>query len=277
MSTPVVVHGTSIGNPYAGSSQPPSGNWTKGERQPTKCRDPIFAVLFYINLGAILGVAAILGSDSLQGQSTSTGNIDFTGYMYAVFITGTIAIILSFLMMLVMMRIPTLLIKVSLIFVVALSGVWAAIAFVTGNFILGIIGFIFFALGVCYAWAVWSRIPFASANLLTATSAIRNNCGVTLQAIFFVVLAFGWSLLWVIALLGIWDSTGSCTTTNGVETCSDPNYGIMFVLFISYFFTHQVIQNTLQVVVAGVVGELQSSHLLFQTCFCSKTARPSYL
>jgi hypothetical protein len=32
------------------------------------------------------------------------------------------------------------------------------------------------------------------------------------------------------------------------------NYGYLFLLLLSYFFTHQVIQNTTHVTVAGTVG-----------------------
>jgi hypothetical protein len=48
-------------------------------------------------------------------------------------------------------------IKVSLIFVVAMSGVWAVMAFLSGSIFAGVLGLIFFALSLCYARAVWSR------------------------------------------------------------------------------------------------------------------------
>ena len=257
-ASPTPVNAAHTPAVYDTSGTTAQGPVTKGEQQPTRCRDPIFAVLLYVNVIAMAAVAILLGRD-VFGTAT-TGGFDYTGYLYTVALAGVVSILLSFLMMLVMMRIPTLLIKASLIFVVALSGVLAAITFLTGNLIGGIIGLVFFALGICYACAVWERIPFASANLLTATTAVKNNCGVTIQAILSVVVAFGWSLLWTIALLGVWDRTYNCTTdANGVQTCSSPSYGILFVLFLSYFFTHQVIQNTLVVIVAGVVGEFVCS------------------
>lgn len=36
--------------------------------------------------------------------------------------------------------------------------------------------------------------------------------------------------------------------------CGEPNYGFIFLLFLSFFFAHQVIQNSVHVTVAGVVG-----------------------
>jgi hypothetical protein len=59
MSPPIVVQGTPVGNPnsYAGASAPTaytdqdtpvSATFTgKGEKQQSKCRDPIFALVRY--------------------------------------------------------------------------------------------------------------------------------------------------------------------------------------------------------------------------------------
>jgi len=252
MSDPVVVQGTSVSDPYGGSVQQ-TGEWTKGEKQEVKCRDPIFAFLFYGNVAAIAVVVGVYGpdafTDALSGESD-----EFTGLIYAVLVAGAISVILSGLGFMVMMAIPALLIKVSLIFVVVLGGVIAVMSFLSGNWVGGIIGIIFFAIGICYAMAVWSRIPFATANLVTATTAIKGNCGVTIIAYIFVALAFGWSLMWTVAFAGVWNLTYECTTTGGVTECSNPSYGLLFVLFVSYFFTHQVLQNTVHVVVAGTVG-----------------------
>lgn len=58
--------------------------------------------------------------------------------------------------------------------------------------------------------------------------------------------------------MGVWEKVvneeqqqvgnGQTYTTNSVA------YGYLFLLFLSYFFTHQVIQNTTHVTVAGTVG-----------------------
>ena len=63
------------------------------------------------------------------------------------------------------------------------------------------------------------------------------------MAYFFSAIAFGWSIAWSVALVGVWDQTLTCTTNfqTGVQTC-DVNYGYLFLLFVSYFFTHLVLQ-----------------------------------
>lgn len=285
MASPVVVQGTPVvvqGAPVAQAqpSAPPPQDWAgKGEKQQTKCRDPIFALLLWGNVGAMIGVAVAYGSEAFN-EVTNPGGV-YNGYMWALLICGICALIISAIMYAVLMCIPGTLIKTSLIFVVVLSGVWAALSFVYGNIIGGVIGAIFFLIGICYARAVWSRIPFgkslkivchkiipcfsslsnrfflhvtATINLITSTTAIKHNLGVTVAAYFFTLLAFGWSFLWGISFFGVWNQTQNCTTANnGVTTC-DINYGFLFLMFLSYFFTQQVIQNTTHVVTCGTVG-----------------------
>ena len=175
-SEPVVVQGTPVvvqGTPVTPQAQPTTqqystqvqsvvtdGNWEgKGEKQPNRCRDPIFAILLYANLAAIIAVAAALGQDTFEGITIGG---DYLPYMYAVLICSGFALVFSFLVYLFMMRFPETLVKASLIFVVILSLVWCIMAFLSGAFIAGIFGAVFFLIGLCYARAVWSRIPFAT-------------------------------------------------------------------------------------------------------------------
>jgi hypothetical protein len=136
--------------------------------------------------------------------------------------------------------IPQFLIKVALLFTVVMAFVWMAFSFYSGSIIGGIFGVIIFALTVCYAYAVWSRIPFATANLVTACTAIRANLGVAIYAYFFAILAGGWAIVWSLAFVGLFDQTYSCDDVTNV--CSDPSYGILFALFLAFFFVQQVIQ-----------------------------------
>jgi hypothetical protein len=160
MSQPVVVQGTAVHDPYASTEEPsyqvsaPS-SIVKGEKQESRCRDPMFAILFYINIGAILGVAMTYGVPAFE----DTENLNFyTGYVYAAAVTGVFALIVSGLSLGVMMAIPGPLIKVSLIVVVVMTGIWAVFAIMAGQLFAGILGLVFFALSLCYARAVWVRV-----------------------------------------------------------------------------------------------------------------------
>lgn len=259
---PVVVEGSAVASPYDHNTAQPSATGVEGggEKQPNRCRDPVFALLLYGNVAAIVAVAGIYGTEAFgDALDDGTSGGSFTGYVYATFALGALAILLSGITLPIMTCIPEVLIKASLILMLVLSAVIMVMTFLSGSLIGGIIGAVFFLIFLCYARAVWPRIPFASINLLTACTAIRENAGAIGVAFFLVALAFGWTILWSVALMGVWekvveveeDEDGSA---GAVGVTNNANYGYLFLLFLSYFFTHQVIQNTTHVTVAGTVG-----------------------
>lgn len=63
--------------------------------------------------------------------------------------------------------------------------------------------------------------------------------GLTVIAYFMMVLALGWTIFW---FMGVGDAL---TSSNG---------GILFLLFVSYYWTFQVLSNTVHVTTAGTVG-----------------------
>jgi len=44
------------------------------KKQPNKCRDPLFAVLFYVNLAVIIGIAAIYGANPFTIEADANNN-----------------------------------------------------------------------------------------------------------------------------------------------------------------------------------------------------------
>ncbi len=270
MSTPVVIQGTAVHQPAAmtglsaapnhnnnyNNNQQQQHNGARDDKVESSCNDPIFAVLFYVALIAIIGVAATYGADALENGSTGQGggggtssvNFDYSGYITITIIITFLSFIGAGMGMSLLFCIPQFLIKTALIFTVVMAGAWMAIAFVTGNLFGGVIGAIFFALTLCYARAVWSRIPFATANLVTAGTAIKANLGLALYAYVFAFLAGAWAVCWALAVMGVFDQTYSCMEdANGMQVCSQPSYGILFVLFLAFFFVQQVLQVTLHI------------------------------
>jgi hypothetical protein len=181
------------------------GYLTPMPTQETRCRDPIFAFLLYGNVIAIGVVVAKYGTAAFYASvdSSTQDGYDYSGYIYATMVLGLLSIIFSGLTLPIMMCIPELLVKMSLFFMLGLSGAMMIMSWVYGNIFGGILGTIFFAIFLCYAKAVWSRIPFASVNLLTACTAIKKNFFTVFVAYFFIALAFAWSLLWAVALAGV--------------------------------------------------------------------------
>jgi hypothetical protein len=292
MDSPVVVQGTAVGAspqndvgvPYGGTEV----TQTNQEPSKTGCKDPLFALLFYLNVTAIIVVAAIYSKAAFTGDSGSdyvSSYVRSTSFgfgskvirfhfreeknysphltpasllfrfihrfVYAVLVFGGVSFVASGFGLLMLMACPALMIKAGLLFSIVVATAFTIYAFLYLNLIFGILGVVFLLMTLWYVKFVWSRIPFAAVNMLTAGTAIKANLGVTIFAIFFTLLSIGWLVLWSVAVYGVYDSTVVCDEVTGA--CS-PNYGLLFLLFLSLFFTQQVLESCVHVTVAGTVG-----------------------
>lgn len=148
------------------------GEWKKGEKQPSACKDSFFAVLFLLHIVAMAIVVGLFGTEALNdviAGISSGGNANaadeaaadeaaannFSGYMYAAGIIGALTFAFSSLMLIFMIKFANILIKISLLFSVALSLITALLALVARNIVGAIVGFLFFAISICYASMVW--------------------------------------------------------------------------------------------------------------------------
>ena len=52
-------------------------------RRQTKCQDALFAPLFYVDIAAIVVLAAILGKDALENNNNSDLANEYDGYLKA--------------------------------------------------------------------------------------------------------------------------------------------------------------------------------------------------
>ena len=231
----------------------PAEDWNTGEsfrpekQQKRTCKDWPFAILLFANVIAIAVVAGKYGKDSFSDDLKRDSQTNYSGFFKGAVVCGLFGMVLSAILLMILVRIPKFMIKASIYAQVSLSVAWVVICIYVKQYFAAVIAGIFLAITVCYAFAVWSRIPFATANLRTACKAVNSNCGINIIAYLMVFLAFGWSMLWTIALGGVWDQTYSCeerVRNDGkiVKTCRVNNYGYIFLLFLSYFFTHQVLQ-----------------------------------
>jgi len=239
----VVVQGAAVASP----TQIPTGGTQvqpNQEASKTGCKDPIFALLFYVNVLAMVVVAAMYGRDAMSAGAS----YNYSALIYAALVLGGISLVASGFGLLMLMACPELMIKAGLIFSIFVALVWAIYSFlVLQSILFGCLGLGFFAITLCYVKYVWPRIPFAAINMITAGTAIKANLGVTFFAVFFTLLSVGWLMIWSIAFAGVYEV--SCDA----DECY-PNYGILFVLFLSLFFTQQVLQSCVHVTVAGTVG-----------------------
>lgn len=246
-----IVQGTAV--PAGGDKNPESHHDNDNEfshlrptvrpdMQAPGYRDAGWAVLFVCHLIAMVVVIGInMGSGAAAAANGNGGvaDTDYSGIYYLVGITAVSTIALGSATLQFMMKFPVQLVQGSLVITVLLSGVIAILGLMSGQAVAAIVGGFFFAIGVCYAKAVWPRIPFAAANLNTALTAVKANMGVTIIAYGMILLAFGWSILWFI---GMGDSLSS------------DNSAVVFLLVVSFYWVQQVLSNTVQTTVAGTIG-----------------------
>lgn len=159
-----------------------------------------------------------------------------------------------------MMQFPRVLVRCALVFTVAVSLGFAVLLALSGQIFMACLGFLNFAIAICYACAVWNRIAFAAANLVTALTAVQANSGVIVISFFFTALGFAWSLFWSVAAGGTMSALGQ---------------GALFLFLISYYWVHQVLFNTVHVTTTGVVGTWWFSPLEASSC-CSSAVGGSF-
>jgi hypothetical protein len=296
---PVVVQGHVVGGvPVYNESTPVADDtdWTKGEAQPKRCNDAFFAVLYYVHLGVMAWTAAVFSpqmyssvADEYNGgnrllmprfleNENNDGDSAVALEMNEVFmilgISGAVGLVMSSLALSFMMTFASVLIKVALWFNIILSGIMAILAFATGVLPLGIMCLLGCAFSAWYAYTVWSRIPFAAANMVTGITAVRANIGVSLFAYFSLFLTFGWTLWWSLAFVATSFVMSGCNAQGECET--EPNGGIAFLFLISYFWTIQVLKNVVHVTVAGTVGTWWFAPQEASSC-CSKAVTDSWV
>lgn len=198
---------------------------------------------------------------------------DFDELLLLMSIAAILACIISSLALTVMIRHSRAVIVFSLVFNIVASLVFTIGAFFVSPFgaIMGIM-MVFF--NAYFAYVVWGRIPFAAVNLKSATSAVKANLGLIFVAYSSLITMFAWSAFWLVSAVPTIYITSGCDAQAGV--CEKEANGlIVFALLISYYWTFQVIKNTVHVTVAGVVGTWWFVPIEASS-FCSKAIGESY-
>jgi len=253
---------------------------SKGEKQPNAFRDWPFALLFYCHLIAMIAVGLSLGAPALARKTDENEDDndeddyanDYEGFLKVALCSACFGFIAAFCSLGAMMACPKQIIQFSLMFTIICSFILAIAAFAAGSLIGGLIGILLFLLSACYAYCVWSRIPFAAANLNTGIKAVKTNCGLTVVAYLMTMLGMVYTLIWILAVIGVYDKTSDC---DGDDCEEEPNYGVMFILFVFYFWMQQVTQNVVHVTVAGTVGTWWFYPAEAASC-CSKAITDSF-
>ena len=189
----------------------------RGRKQPTSCRDHLFAIFYILQSCAIIFFGLKFGPDALGLATTGTEEDEFVRrnegihFTYAnvliiALTSGVITIIISACALGLMMKFTEQLIPTALQLAVILSFLWTFVGLferphnlipATGLFIMGVT--------IAYAFTVWEEIPFVSANLFTALAVIRSTFAIVGLAFFTQILALIWIVIYFIAIIGIYD------------------------------------------------------------------------
>ena len=286
--------------------------YEKPDPPPKRCNDAFFALLFYLHLGVIawttvtfapqfystiatssnssggtgnsrllISRRANLPSRWLQeaetGESSSSemANLDLNQILLILGISGVVGLLMSSFALSFMMTCAKPLIKVALWFNIIAHALFALMALVVGAIPIAILCLILFGVSCYYAYAVWDRIPFAAANMVTAITAVRANLGVSIYAYLSVVLTFGWSIWWSVSFVATVFVVSGCNAESG-ECETEPNGLLVFLFLISYFWSIQVITNVVHVTVAGTVGTWWFTPQDASSC-CSRAVTDSWV
>jgi len=108
---------------------------------------------------------------------------------------------------------------------------------------------------------VQSRIPYAASNLKAGITVLKTNLGLGLVAIGSMVGLIGYSAIWAYGFGGVMqldsmkDTSESLSSSSTDQTDLSPLGGFVGFLFIlSFYWSHQVLQNVVRATVSGVVG-----------------------
>jgi len=255
--------------------------FVKGEVQPPAYRDFPFAILFFIQIIGVAATAIALGPAAVQGQgeddeasSNTTGNEDkvelgeFLVFLTMAFV-GSIVVTMGFFRLIV--NYAHSMVKIAFFMAPVTFGFVTLVFLASGDDISAFFGFAAVGVSVislCLYFYYKQFMPFAAANLKTAMTAIRSNSGLYILAVFFVLLMYAWTAVWSFAVAGILykDSQKEKVKCSDLGLDDDqlypegsmceqgPNGFQVFLLLLCFYWTQQVIQNTLHVTTAGTIG-----------------------
>lgn len=223
-----------------------AGHGLRGETQTPQYRDTPFAAVFLVQLFVVFFLAVFWGFGSLKQDEVVNADdapVDDTlslwGFFFLLFLVSSSSIGIAAASLDFMTSHAEHLMQASLM--ISCVVLAAVVVLLFANDSSGF-GFCWLFVLICtglYAYSVQDRIPFASANLRTALSAIQTNYGVCMMAYGVGMAANLWVVIWLLAFLGVAFRSSTCTD----GSCDMHVSTISFVLLLlSYFWTSQVLQ-----------------------------------
>ena len=211
----------------------------KGIQQPPACRDVFFLLLFVFHLFGMVLLSNMYSYVALEKQDdqTTTVTVNYQNLLIIAGFCGAFAIVVSTTLLGVMSYFARNFVQVALIMAIALSFVWGTLGIgLSPQNLVPVTGIVALALSVAYAIIVWDRVPFSTANLLTALSAVRAFPTTVIMTVVSQLLGLGWSIYFAVVCCGIYDAIeeGRINVSHQVAVL------IYVLLGISYYWTIQV-------------------------------------
>ena len=231
----------------------------KGKKQPKSCKDVLFGLLFILQIvvmcyvGIKFGPEAFVQTELAEGldddsnlktllsqDDTDDIKLDYWNIVKLASVCGAFAILVSALALAFMMAMSRRLVYVALVLSIGVSFAWGTIGIgISPQSFVPATGIITLMLTVGYMFVVWDRIPFASANLTTALTGVRDNLGLVGIAFLFQFLALVCSICYTFAYVGLYDAMNS----GEFIYSGDKAMVYMHVIFlVSFYWTFQVLR-----------------------------------
>lgn len=244
---------------------------SKGVKQPKSCKDVLFGILFVVQLVVMCVVGLKFGPEALVPTAEDLGPgegmtddelldavedakiiLAYQNIVKMAYTCGAFAIIVSALALAFMMAMSRRLVYVALVLSIGVSFAWGTIGIgISPKSFVPITGIIALMLTVGYMFVVWDRIPFASANLTTALTGVRDNLGLVGLAFFFQFLALVCSIYYSFTFVGLHDAMHYGEL---FDLSENSMIAIDLLLLLSFYWTYQVLRHIVMVTVAGTIG-----------------------
>ncbi|KAJ3305724.1 hypothetical protein HDV03_001132 [Kappamyces sp. JEL0829] len=217
-----------------------------------------FAVISYISLKNLNLSSSTPPSNSTSSSSSSSSrtsssnsadvefNIPGRDIGIVVGIAAVVGLVFTVLYFLLLQRFAGKMIKASLVLSIVFTLAVSALFFYLGQVAPGVIWLIFAAI---YAWCFWSwrfRIPFAKVMLKTITSITKKYPAVFVVGVAGLIIQFLFAGWWIMTVIGLGSAASSHSISNGAA------YGLGVYCIFAFYWTSQVIANTIHITVAGV-------------------------
>lgn len=238
-----------------------------------KFKDVWAAILFVINMGITFYLAAKSYSQYSQNFSnilpTEEGSTLTSNVLCAV--VGFVAVMVVIASTLCSAGVYILINNAASIidwvnwFNIILCGTLTIINLVTLQFIGALIFAFFTIANYWYYYRIQDRIPFASAVIETACTAVKANfIGILLVSYLGLICQTLWVMLWGVAFYGIVQANAddSNNTEVGNDENGNPSGWVWFLAILSVYWGIQVFHYVVSVTVGGVVATwwFQPSH-----------------